>query len=233
MYDLVSSPTHIFVSCQHTTIKVSKRYWFQGSFSSGFDNFSPLVFFKSWQNRVNVDDRVLMDSDTIFVCFETVRNSEMFDGDFLPSKNEGKDLYVQRKKNAIDQGILATASKTLAVNHVPFWITLIAVLMRTTEETAFTSFTFDKIRQNSKTARQVVRSYTIFQYLPQKNMYNYFLKQSVKVLRPLKVCECCVSIRTADWLCTSTIKCEFYIKLDTLFIYLVTHKTLHNMNKGC
>ena len=66
------------------------------------------VCFKSWQNRVKVDDRVLMDYD-----------SEVFDGDFLPSKSEGKDLYVQRKKNAIDQGIFA-ASKTLAVNNVPF-----------------------------------------------------------------------------------------------------------------
>ena len=43
----------------------------------------------------------------------------MFDGDFMPSKNEGKDLFVQQKKNAIDQRILAT-SKTLAVNNVPF-----------------------------------------------------------------------------------------------------------------
>ena len=30
------------------------------------------VCFKSWQNRVKVDDRVLMDSGTIFVCFEAV-----------------------------------------------------------------------------------------------------------------------------------------------------------------
>ena len=70
--------------------------------------FRLLGSFKSWQNPVKVDDRVLMDYD-----------SEVFDGDFLPSKSEGKDLYVQRKKNAIDQGIFA-ASKTLAVNNVPF-----------------------------------------------------------------------------------------------------------------
>ena len=50
------------------------------------------------------------------MCFEAVRNIEVFDGDFMPSKKEGKDLYVQRKKNAIDQGILAT-SKTLAVGN--------------------------------------------------------------------------------------------------------------------
>ena len=77
-------------------------------------NICILVYSKSWQNRVRVDDRVLMDSDTIFVCIEAVWNSEVFDGDFVPSKNEGEDLYVQRKHfiiNAIDQGILAT-SKT-------------------------------------------------------------------------------------------------------------------------
>ena len=34
--------------------------------------FFLLVYFKSWQNRVKVYDRVLMDSDTIFVCFEAV-----------------------------------------------------------------------------------------------------------------------------------------------------------------
>ena len=45
IYNFVSSPNDIFVSCQHTTIKVSKRCGFQGSFSSGFDHFSPAVFF--------------------------------------------------------------------------------------------------------------------------------------------------------------------------------------------
>ena len=34
--------------------------------------FRLLVCFKSWQNRVKVYDRVLMDSDSIFVCFEAV-----------------------------------------------------------------------------------------------------------------------------------------------------------------
>ena len=53
------------------------------------------------------------------MCFEAVRNIEVFDGDFMPSKKEGKDLYVQRKKNAIDQGILAT-SKTLAVSNAMY-----------------------------------------------------------------------------------------------------------------
>ena len=46
----------------------------------------------------------------------------MFDGDFVPCKNDRKDLYVQRKIfiiNAIDQGILAT-SKTLAVKQCAY-----------------------------------------------------------------------------------------------------------------
>ena len=46
MYNFVSSPNHIFVSCQHTAIKFSKRYWFLGSFSSGFDKFSPTGLFQ-------------------------------------------------------------------------------------------------------------------------------------------------------------------------------------------
>ena len=49
--------------------------------------------------------------------------------------------------NAKDQGILATSNNQ---NNA------YTVLMRTTEETAITSFTFDEIRQNSKTARERV-----------------------------------------------------------------------------
>lgn len=74
--------------------------------------FRRLVYFKIWQNRVKVDDRVLMNSDTIFVSLEGYETTKCF----LPSKNEGKYLYVQQQKNAIDQGILAT-SKTLAVSN--------------------------------------------------------------------------------------------------------------------
>ena len=69
-----------------------------------------------------------MDSDITFVCLEAVWNNEVFDGDFVPCKNDRKDLYVQRKIfiiNAIDQGVLAT-SKPLAVNNVPIWTTLMA-----------------------------------------------------------------------------------------------------------
>ena len=46
----------------------------------------------------------------------------MFDSDFVPCKNDRKDLYVQRKifiLNAIDQGISNT-SKTLAVKECTY-----------------------------------------------------------------------------------------------------------------
>ena len=97
MYDIVSSPNHVFVSCHHTRpIKVSKCYWFQGSFSSGFDNFSPAGLFQ----------KLAKPCEGVWPCIDGLRfscalrryDSEVFDGDFLPSKNEGKDLYVQRKK---------------------------------------------------------------------------------------------------------------------------------------
>ena len=98
MYDIVSSPNHVFVSCQHTRLsKLANVIDFKAHFPVVSIIFRLLVCFKSWQNRVKVYDRVLMDSDTIFVCFEAVWQ-QVFDGDFLTSKNEGKDLYVQRKK---------------------------------------------------------------------------------------------------------------------------------------
>ena len=46
----------------------------------------------------------------------------MFDSDFVPCKNDRKDLYVQRKifiLNAIDQGISNT-SKALAVKQCAY-----------------------------------------------------------------------------------------------------------------
>ena len=85
-------------------------------------NFRLLVYFKSWQNRLRVDDYVLMDSDITFVCLRAVWNSEVFDSDFVPCKNDRKYLYVERKIfiiNAIDQGISNT-SKTLAVKQCAY-----------------------------------------------------------------------------------------------------------------
>ena len=124
------------------TIKVSKRYWFQGSFSSGFDNFSPAVLFQKlakWWMTVYWWIRVR------FSCALRRYDSEVFDGDFLPSKNEGKDLYVQRKKCHRSGYFSHIENFSCEQCNVPFWISNIeclsvfAVLMRTTEETAITS----------------------------------------------------------------------------------------------
>ena len=63
------------------------------------------------------------------------------DGDFVPCKNEGKDLHVQRKHfyyNAIDQGILATSKPKLwTMSLLRLWF---AVIVRTTEETHACNF---------------------------------------------------------------------------------------------
>ena len=118
MYDFVSSPNHIFVSCQHTTIKVSKFYRFQGSFSSGFDNFSPAGLFQKlakpcegvWPciDGFGYDFRVLWGGMTATCLMAT----------FCPAKMKEKTCMFNGK-NAIDQGILAT-SKTLAVSNAMY-----------------------------------------------------------------------------------------------------------------
>ena len=118
MYNFVSSPNHIFVSCQHTTIKVSKRYGFQGSFSSGFDNFSPAGLFQKlakpregvWPciDGFGYDFRVLWGGMTAKCLMAT----------FCLAKMKEK-TYMFNEKNAIDQGILAT-SKTLAVSNAMY-----------------------------------------------------------------------------------------------------------------
>ena len=129
MYNFVSSPNHIFVSCQHTTIKVSKRYGFQGSFSGGFDHFSPAVFFFSkvgktvwrcmtvcWWIRIR------------FSCALRRYDSEVFDGDFLPSKYEGKDLYVQQKKCHRSGFFSHIENFSCEQCNVPFWITFVVCI---------------------------------------------------------------------------------------------------------
>ena len=118
MYDFVSSPNHIFVSCQHTTIKVSKFYRFQGSFSSGFDNFSPAGLFQKLAKPCEgvwpcidgfvYDFRVLWGGMTAKCLMAT----------FCLAKMKEK-TYMFNEKNAIDQGILAT-SKTLAVSNAMY-----------------------------------------------------------------------------------------------------------------
>ena len=77
--------------------------------------FRLLVYFKSWQNRVKVDDRVLMNSDTIFVSLEGYETTKCLMAIFCLAKMKEK-MYMfnnNNNKNAIDQGILAT-SKALA-----------------------------------------------------------------------------------------------------------------------
>ena len=73
MYDIVSSPNQIFVSCQHTLLsKLANVIDFKAHFLVVSIIFRLLFFLQSWQNRVKGYDRVLMDSDTIFVRFEAV-----------------------------------------------------------------------------------------------------------------------------------------------------------------
>ena len=76
-------------------------------------NICILVYFKNWQNRVRVDDRVLMDWETIFVCLEAV-HSEVLMAILCLAKLKEK-IYMFNENNfiinVIDQGILAT-SKT-------------------------------------------------------------------------------------------------------------------------
>ena len=71
---LVSSPNHVFVSCLHTRLsKLANVIDFKAHFPVVSIIFRLLFFLlQSWQNRVKGHDRVLMDSDTIFVCFEAV-----------------------------------------------------------------------------------------------------------------------------------------------------------------
>ena len=82
------------------------------------------------------------------VSCQAVWYSKVFDGDFAKMREK---IYMFKENifiiNAKDQGILATSNNQ---NNA------YAVLMRTTEETAITSHTFDEIRQNSKTAHERV-----------------------------------------------------------------------------
>lgn len=101
--------------------------------------FRLLVCFKSWQNRAKVYDRVWW-IRIRFSCALRRYESEVFDGDFLPSKNEGKDLYVQRKKCHRSGYFSHIENFSCEQCNVPFWISkCLAVVMRTTEETAITS----------------------------------------------------------------------------------------------
>ena len=64
--------------------------------------FRLLVFFKSWQNRVKVDDRVLMNSDAIFVSLEGYEITKRLMAILCLAKMKGKIYMFNNKKNAID-----------------------------------------------------------------------------------------------------------------------------------
>ena len=66
--------------------------------------FRLLVFFKSWQNRVKVDDydRVLMNSDTIFVSLEGYEITKRLMAILCLAKMKEKIYMFNNKKNAID-----------------------------------------------------------------------------------------------------------------------------------
>ena len=61
-----------------------------------------------------------------FSCALRRYDSDVFDGDFLPSKNEGKDLYVQRKKCHRSGYFSHIENLSCEQCNVPFWITFVA-----------------------------------------------------------------------------------------------------------
>ena len=114
---------------QHTTIKVSKRYWLYGSCSSGFDHFSPAGLFQKLAKPCKGGWPCIDEFGYDFRVPWGVWNNEVFDGDFLPSKNEGKDVYVQQQqqqkchRSGYFSHIESFSSEQF---NVPFWITLTA-----------------------------------------------------------------------------------------------------------
>ena len=95
-------------------------------------NFRPLVYFKSWQNRLRVDDYVLIDGFGYYfrVPWGCMKQRSVWWRFCALQKWQkrfvcsglGLKIFII---NAIDQGVLA-ASKPLAVNNVPIWTTLMA-----------------------------------------------------------------------------------------------------------
>ena len=172
------------------TIKVSKCYWFQGSFCSGFDNFSPAGLFQKLAKPCKgvwpcidgfvYDFRVLWGGMTAKCLMAT----------FCLAKMKEK-TYMFNEKNAIDQGILAT-SKTLAVNNAKYLFEY-----RILNIEVFSSRHADH-RGNSHhilESRRLVHR----RYLSQKNIYTSFWKQSVLVLSPKYVNAVSVSEHQTDY----------------------------------
>ena len=103
-------------------------------------NICILVYFKSWQNRVGVEDCVLMDSGTIFVCIGAVWNSEVLMAILCLAKMKEKIYMFNENILTIDQGILATSKTKLWTMGLFELLSWFAVIMRTTEETHVSNF---------------------------------------------------------------------------------------------
>ena len=123
--------------------KLASFIYFKAHFPVVSMNFCILGYFKSWQNRVRVDDCVLMDSGTIFVYIGAVWNMEVLMAILCLAKMKEK-IYMFSENifiiNAIDQGILATSKTklwTMSLFELLLWF---AVVMRTTEETHVCNF---------------------------------------------------------------------------------------------
>lgn len=96
--------------------KLASFIYFKAHFPVVSMNICILGYFKSWQNRVRVDDCVLMDSGTIFVYIGAVWNMEVLMAILCLAKMKEK-IYMFSENifiiNAIDQGILATSKTKL------------------------------------------------------------------------------------------------------------------------
>ena len=155
MYNFVSSPNHIFVSCQHTTINFSKRYWFLGSFSSGFDKFSPTGLFQKLTKPFKGGWPCI---DGFGYCFRVPWSCmkqwsvwwrfcalQKWQKRFVCST---KIFYFKCHRSRYFEYIKNFSCETMCLFEQRFWL---AVLLRTTEETAITSFSYDhEIRETSK-----------------------------------------------------------------------------------
>ena len=179
MYNFVSSPNHIFVSCQHTTINFSKRYWFLGSFSSGFDKFSPTGLFQKLTKPFKGGWPCI---DGFGYCFRVPWGCmkqwsvwwrfcalQKWQKRFVCST---KNFYFKCHRSRYFEYIKNFSCETMCLFEQRFWL---AVLLRTTEETAITSFSYDEIRETSKT-RLVHRRYLhVVLYHTNSNMYYKYM----------------------------------------------------------
>ena len=103
--------------------KLANFIYFKARFPVVSMNFCILVYFKSWQNRVRVDDRVLIDSDTIFVNLPwgCVKQRSVWRFCALQKYIQRKHFYYKCHRSGYFNYI-----ENLAVNNGPFWITLMA-----------------------------------------------------------------------------------------------------------